>query len=224
MTEDQWLTCAEPELMLGFLRNKASERKLRLFAVTCCRRVWHLLKHKQSRKAVQIAERYADGRAGEEEMNAAYRRSWNAGYYAHSPAHTAAGGAANYAAGPVDAATAAHVAHRAAYAWSRTDATAGTPEDAEEVEIAESGRQCDLLRCIFGNPFRPVPLDPSWLTPQAVAIARAVYEEGCWDDLPLLADALEEAGCTSAELLVHLRSADPHVRGCWALDLVLGKQ
>jgi hypothetical protein len=85
-----------------------------------------------------------------------------------------------------------------------------------------------LLRDIFGNPFRPTPgIDPGWLTRggnAVAAVARTVYEGRAFDRLPVLADALEDAGCADPDLLGHLRGPGPHVRGCWALDLVLGKQ
>jgi hypothetical protein len=98
----------------------------------------------------------------------------------------------------------------------------------------ERAHQAALVRDIFGNPFRPAPaLDPAWLIWQGgtvARLARAVYDErrlteGTLDPmrLSLLADALEDAGCADAELLGHLRGPGPHVRGCWALDLVLGK-
>jgi hypothetical protein len=89
---------------------------------------------------------------------------------------------------------------------------------------------CDLLRCIFGNPFRPVALDPVLITPTVTNLAAAAYEEralpsGQLDStcLAVLADALEEAGCDNADILTHLRGPGPHVRGCWAVDLCLKK-
>jgi hypothetical protein len=81
-----------------------------------------------------------------------------------------------------------------------------------------------LARDIFGNPFWPVTLDPAWLTPTAVALARTAYDDRAFDRLPILADALEEAGCTDAAILDHCRSPGPHIRGCWVVDLILGKQ
>jgi hypothetical protein len=84
--------------------------------------------------------------------------------------------------------------------------------------------QCVLLRCIFGDMFRTLKRDSFWLTSTATALARGVYDDRAFDRLPLLADALEDAGCTDAELLGHLRGPGPHVRGCWAVDLVLGKR
>ena len=88
---------------------------------------------------------------------------------------------------------------------------------------AETRRQAVLLRDIVGDPFRPVVVDPTWLTSTVVAIAEGVYANRAFDRLPILADSLEEAGCEHADVLVHCRSAGPHVRGCWVVDSVLGK-
>jgi hypothetical protein len=88
---------------------------------------------------------------------------------------------------------------------------------------AEWTEQCALLDDIFGNPFRPVAFDAAWRTPTVAAIARAIYQERRFADLPILADALEESGCSHSEILAHLRSGGDHVRGCWPLDLVLEK-
>jgi hypothetical protein len=88
---------------------------------------------------------------------------------------------------------------------------------------ADAPVQAALIRCIFGNPFRPVSFDLAWRTPQAQALALTAYEARCFEDLPFLADALEEAGCTEEAILSHLRGPVPHVRGCWVIDLVLGR-
>jgi hypothetical protein len=91
---------------------------------------------------------------------------------------------------------------------------------------AEAARQADLLRDVAGNPFRPVSSDPSWMEWQGgtiVRIARAIYSERRFGDLPILADALEDAGCTDADFLSHCRSRTPHCRGCWVVDSLAGK-
>jgi hypothetical protein len=80
-----------------------------------------------------------------------------------------------------------------------------------------------LLRDIVGDPFRLLSFDPAWRTPTTLAIARDIYADGAFDHLPILADALEEAGCTEHAVLEHLRSRGPHVRGCWPVDLLLAK-
>jgi hypothetical protein len=87
----------------------------------------------------------------------------------------------------------------------------------------ERQAQAALVREVFGNPFRPVSLDPAWRTPAVLQLAQALYDDRAFDQLPILADALEEAGCSSREVLDHCRSPGPHVRGCWVVDLVLGK-
>ncbi len=96
------------------------------------------------------------------------------------------------------------------------------------VSIPALGPRCsDLLRELFGNPFRRARLDPDWLAWNAATVerlARAIYQEERFDELPLLADALTEAGCTDIQILDHLRQPSGHVCGCWALDLLLGKE
>ena len=82
----------------------------------------------------------------------------------------------------------------------------------------------DIMRCIIGNPFRPVTLLPEWRTSTVLALAEGIYAERAFDRLPILADALEEAGCDHADMLNHCRGPGAHVRGCWVVDLVLGKE
>jgi hypothetical protein len=84
--------------------------------------------------------------------------------------------------------------------------------------------RASVLRCIFGNPFRRVAVDQTWLSATVVALAQGVYEERAFDRLPILADALQDAGCTDEDVLAHCRSPEPHARGCWVVDLVLAKE
>jgi hypothetical protein len=90
--------------------------------------------------------------------------------------------------------------------------------------VAELAIQCDLIRCIFGNPFHPIVTHPGWQTTSVVGIAQSVYAERAFDNLPILADALEDAGCCDQDLLGHLRGPGPHDKGCWVVDLLLGEQ
>jgi hypothetical protein len=206
VTEDEWLACDDPLTMLEFVRGKASERKLRLFAVACYRRIWHLLEDPRIRRAVGVSELYADGKASGEELRAAVGGVGAAA----DDTHGDGGDAADAAADAVDIA--------GALAADANDST----RDAER--IGQSG----LLRDITGNPFRPVTADiPAWLARSGgtiINLARAIYEDRAFDRLPLLADALEDAGCTDADLLAHCRGPGPHFRGCWAVDLILGKE
>ena len=95
----------------------------------------------------------------------------------------------------------------------------------EDIPSYEDARteHARVLRCIFGNPFRPATLDRAWRTPTAVALARGIYDDRAFDRLPILADALQDAGCDNEEVLNHCRGPGPHVRGCWVVDLILGK-
>jgi hypothetical protein len=81
-----------------------------------------------------------------------------------------------------------------------------------------------LVRCLFGNPFRPVALGGTWLTSTVTNLAQAIYDDHAFDRLPILADALEDAGCTDEDILAHCRGGGEHCRGCWVVDLLLGKK
>ncbi|MBN9118244.1 MAG: hypothetical protein J0I06_03635 [Planctomycetes bacterium] len=78
---------------------------------------------------------------------------------------------------------------------------------------------------MFGNPFRPAPADPEWLTPIVVSLADGIYDERAFDRMPILADALQDAGCTNDDILSHCRDTSlTHVRGCWVIDLLTGRE
>jgi hypothetical protein len=100
----------------------------------------------------------------------------------------------------------------------------GPEEWVRGAAAAEAAAVCGLFRCVVGNPFRPVALDQSWLTPTVRALAQGIYQDRGFDRLPILADALQDAGCENADILTHCRGPGPHVRGCWVVDLVLGKE
>jgi hypothetical protein len=219
MDEKTWLTCTDPSPMLAFLRGRASDRKLRLFVVACCLRLWDLLDDRRSRNAVEVAERTADGLAAEEECRSAEgaaRAVWEAQEPRDpeqwpSTAEVAVGSAwAVLARGPWEA----------ALGWLLHSATGsrGAP-------FKDPVYQCAVLRNLFGSlSFRLAALDPAWRTPTVRKLAEAIYEERAFDRLPILADALEEAGCNDAGVLGHCRGPGPHARGCWVTDLVLGKE
>jgi len=226
VTEAEWLACADPAPMVEFLMGKASDRKLRLFACTCCRRVWHLLTDARSRRAVEVIERYVDGLATEKELDAAS----DAAIFAADELNASSLPAAIVAASSApEYATAAegYTAHAAACAIAYSNYGDVTPGTLDPLEcVAQSA----LLRDLF-VPFRPVTLDPAWRTPTATALATAAYEErhlpaGILDTqrLAVLADAIEYAGCTDEQILAHLRGPGPHIRGCWVIDLLLGKE
>lgn len=234
MTKPEWLACDDPVPMLRFMstREEVSERKLRLFCCACVRRLWRLLTDERSRQAVEAVERYFDGAATVEEIDEAVHRAaaatWGRPNVALEEAANAAYRTAGDLRGPVqDAREVSEHAARAA-GWEPC-ASELDPEPSDELEGREKAAQADLLRDIDGNPYRIVKVDRSTLATIIVALARAAYNErglpaGTLDPLRLgvLADALEEAGGTGAVILSHLRSEGPHVRGCWAVDLLLG--
>jgi hypothetical protein len=219
MTEAEWLACTDPQKMLEFLRGKASDRKLRLFAVSCCRRIWHLFTEMPSRRAVEEAERYADGAASREELEAAGRPlRYQPGIALHRQAPKNTSAAALWAGWtPLITWTDLHDA---------VGRSAGYAARAKGSGKGQRGAQAALLRDLVGPlPFRPVAVNPAWLTwndGTVARLAKGIYEGHRFADLPILADALEEAGCTDADILAHLRGPGPHVLGCWVLDAILG--
>ncbi|MDY3554234.1 hypothetical protein R5W24_003353 [Gemmata sp. JC717] len=94
----------------------------------------------------------------------------------------------------------------------------------KEAQAAEQKAQCDLIRDIFGHPLRPAAISPYWLPPKVGTVAQDIYSEKAFDRMPLLADALQDAGCDNDDILNHCRSDGPHARGCWVLDLLTGRK
>jgi hypothetical protein len=219
MTESEWLACADPEPMLKFLEGRASARKRRLFAAACVRRVWRLLRDRLSCNAVEVGERFVDGLADERDIEGARKMDWRP-HGRERGVFYAAITAADYIAWGRWNGSADDAVYAIRYAAEAEGWTAPAPRKG----------QSSLLREVFGNPFRPVALDPAWRTPTVVSLATAAYEDrilpsGTLDRqrLAILADALEDAGCTNADILDHCRGPGPHVRGCWVIDLLLGK-
>jgi hypothetical protein len=232
MDEREWLTCADPERMLVNLRGKGSDRKLQLFGVGCCRRIWHLLIDDRSKNAVLTVERDADMMSSPEEVAVAFSDSEIAFRACEhiTDRHADAAGAAH----DLTASCEDMILKAGSMALATANAAGYLEDDSffayrEDVEV-EYPHQCSLIRDIFGNPFRPVALSPALRTPAVLALAQAAYENRTLpsghlehDRLAILADALEEAGCTDQDILTHLRAPGPHVRGCWVVDLLLGK-
>jgi hypothetical protein len=231
--EAEFNTCNDPRKLLSFLQaiRTTSDRKLRLFCVACVRRSWHLL-DVAGREAVELAEQFADGGVSQRKLDMVRRGRQEQCPVGLPP--TIAGYAA-WAANTTLQRRGSSAAHWAVEATLSAVVAASTGSEpwSEEVHTtrlaardAEVACQAALLRDIFGPlPFRQVTVKPSWQTPAVVALATSLYDERRWDDMPVLADALEEAGCDGPEILGHLRHQGPgHARGCWALDLVLGKE
>jgi hypothetical protein len=231
MTEDEWLACADPTPMLEFLQGKASDRKLRLFAVACCRRIWHMLSDERSRTAVEVAEKHAEGKATAKEMDQALSPAL---LHAHHQHQGGSGRDAAYAAAWSSVLFPAQCVSAAQFAVGALALDANSADNDEGLR-AERSIQGTLVHCVFGNPFRPSRSPPAtvlaWNDGTVRRIAEGIYEErrlpeGTLDNgrLAILSDALLDAGCDNEDLIVHCRSPGPHVRGCWAIDLILGKE
>jgi hypothetical protein len=199
MNEEQWLACDNATAMFEFVRRTASERKLRLFACALCETYRREFPDERSRAAVETAYRVADGRASESERAAAYAAA----------RAFVAGSIPAYAVGTRDQFTQVPFLVLARFRHH---------SDSNPIPAV-----CFGLRELFGNPFGRVAIDQNWLTSTVVAIAREMYESRDFGAMPILADALQDAGCDSADILDHCRWPEPHARGCWVVDLVLGK-
>jgi hypothetical protein len=219
MTEQDWLACADLRKMLAFLRGKVSDRKLRLFACACYRRGGHTVSGLPL-PALEAAELYADGVVGAETLWAAYavlpqrvgcvaiprefeaEDAWSVAWWAGLPEDQAH---QDPAAPPLQD-----------WPYARNPARPNG--------IPLRAGQCELLRDILGHPFRRAAIDPGWLRwsqGTVQKLARTIYQSRDYRTLVVLADALEEAGCTNSDILTHCRSPGPHIRGCWLVDVLL---
>ena len=203
--------------MLEFFRGKASDRKLRLFAVACDRcglssflsGFWA-----GSSKGIEVVERYADGHATVDEL-ARLENPWD------FRGDEGNGWSRLSLSEPFHTTSAAQIAREvAASAGHRT--TTYNAYSAARNKMANV--LASLLRDIFGNPFRPIAIDPSWLTPTVKALAESIYTDRTFDQLPLLADELVKSGCANPDILDHCRGAGVHVRGCCVVDGVLRRE
>jgi hypothetical protein len=236
MTEQEWLNCTHPDLMLRFLYGlEASRRKLRLFGYSCFPAIRDLWRDKRVTEAVEIAERYADGLVshGEKEKVRYWASSFSQEDDCSDPGIVASAVAALNHNAETASWSLAEAEACVAAGWYKDDwqAARGSEKfltmcDPAGVIARDAVRsvQCDRLHCIFGNPFRPLSVNPPWLTLAVVELAQAIYNDRAFDRMPSLADALEEASCTDADLLGHCRGAGPHVQGFWVVDSLMGKE
>jgi hypothetical protein len=250
MTEAEWLTSEDRVALLNFLlyhphapRVRNVERKLRLYVCGCCRLIWDLFPYPDCRRAVAVVEARADGLlaaaevarahaavsalpvpagAGSEEVNTPFGRgpvptgaAWWAYMASFYASNESSDNGRRYAAGETLGASSAALHGPAEVLRAAEDAGFGAA-------VARS--VVTLFRDVIGNPFRRVAFQPAWRTETAVALARSMYESRDFTAMPILADALQDAGCDSDDILNHCRdAAGVHARGCWVADLVLGK-
>ena len=223
MTETGWKTCEDPAAMLAHVCGVLSERKLRLFSCACCHRAWGAVTDERLGQALDALERYADGNATEKQRIEAGRRSEavRREFYdaVGKEEEVCVACELSFAAAKTMRRVARDCGQRAAsaFAWADVGKFA-------DLQREERGAQASLLRDIVGDPFCPVPFPSAWRTEAAVGLARRMYEARDFGAMPILADALEEAGCDDALLLEHCRGPGPHVRGCWVVDQVLGRE
>ena len=193
--------------MFAFLQGRISERKLWLLGSPAC--AWPgQVAFRRQLACAEAEERYADGLATADEVIDAWRRRVIPGADAFVTSQWVVAGRA----------------------WGNAlenarDAIAmlGGKSDLV-VRRAIEAAQCDLIRDIAGDPFRPIVPDARWRTNNVLALARGVYDDRAFDRLPILADAMMDAGCEDDLIIEHCRGEGPHVRGCWVVDLVLGKE
>jgi hypothetical protein len=245
LTEEQWLECGESYVLLRHLqhhcligRARGGKRKLRLFAAGCCRQAWHLFDDERCRRAVEVVERLADAEATPEEQSEAMAgaqavvQETNAEVGRLAAIHRSremtperwAAASRRCVAGAAEMALMPWLVRGVqSVASSVTGALAMRTNPAVRPEL--DARQAELVRDLFGDPFCPAPaLEPAWRSETVLRVAQAIYTERRWTELPVLADALEEAGCSDAVLLAHCRGGGEHARGCWLVDLLLARE
>jgi hypothetical protein len=207
--------------MIRHLGDDPRNRKQMLLAAACLRRVWAWLLDPRSRKAVEVAEQFADGLATEDDLRAAREAALQLFSEPGEPLprepHWKMYALPAEAAGMDESIIDALMHVSSATAWSKVD----TPE---AVSQPEERAQAELVRDIFGNPFREVEFNERWRTDTTQNLARQMYESREFSAMPVLADALQDAACDNEDILNHCRNPGPHVRGCWVVDLVLGKE
>jgi hypothetical protein len=229
MTEAEWVTTGLPLYMLRQYPFGWNGRKVRLFWCACLRRIWDQLDVEQSQRLVELVENDPDNC---ERLPAEFRIArahflatnteppytrhpyyWLLGMVLEVPPESLMSlvdGLAQIRAG---------LECRGAGLTPLSDSWQTAFDAAER---AEKAWQCDMLREVFGNPFRPVDVAP-WRTSDVLLLARGIYEERAFDRMPILADALQDAGCENVNVLDHCRLPGEHVRGCWVIDMLLGK-
>lgn len=223
MTENDWLACDDPARMLDDLGLAVDGRKLRLYVCACCRRLRQHLHDERSRQALEVAERYAEGACSRDELavartaaeQAAGKGLWYLGWY--SAGREAVAGRHCVKEGSAEATAVL------AYAAAREDVRSALRWVIPWAEALSLKRpeQAALVRDLFGVPNRRVHIEPDWLAWNdgcVVQLARSIHDERDFGELPVLADALLDAGCQDNFILDHCRSPEKHARGCWVVD------
>jgi hypothetical protein len=213
VTEAEWLACRDVCDMFEYVEPTASARKTRLLGCACVRWAWEWGHNEPAPEAVHVAEAFADGRATNEDMIRVASEMgvlWRQHDEPYRPYPRTC------------ELTELLASLDNARAWlGEINAFAS---DMNIVDEPEWLKTVEFVRDIFGNPFRHVPFSPSWRTDTTILLAKQIYESRDFSALPILADALQDAGCDNADILDHCCNANStHVRGCWVVDLALAK-
>jgi hypothetical protein len=250
LTEEQWLTATASDPLLKFLQQHCriakvagGKRKLRLFSVACCRAAWHLFTNEECRHAVEVGERAADGLATRVEVREAFAAANRITIGVHQRMGAmdmqqlrpgtadflqinrdqAMSSAAAYTASQQGGVLAAEIVLLSVINLSCLVSAEVPLEQHRRRQGELDAYHADLVRDVFGNPFRKISVDPRWLTSSVIDLSKSIYEERAWERMPILADALMDAGCDNEDIINHCRSDRPHARGCWVVDAILGK-
>jgi hypothetical protein len=231
MKQASWILCREPLTMLRFVQERLSSRKLRLFACACCRRIIHQVNDSRSSLALAVNERFADGQATEAELDAARKQAEDAFVESNARRTEVAERTSAWSVwaalrqrrGPLSPAEGNRLIPSAAWVAAAVRTAGGWDWDQNPEERVA---QADLLRDLI-DPFAALTLDPLWLRGAdglVPRLARTIYDERAFERLTILADALEDVGCTEERLLEHCRQGRLHAPGCWAVDALLAQE
>lgn len=241
MSEDEYLTCQDPERMVAFLGERFTERKHRLAMVACAFRLPAELVCAEIEKAMSLATSLADEHGSRETANSfRFTMLQRSGEFStFPPTHLQKNLFAIAAVLLDDPAPHRGIPHVASYVGMllgnelermRGNFTFQWTQEIRQACYVEAEAACRIIRDVVGNPFRPLAIDQAWLTGTVVQLAQAAYdhrtERGTLDNarLAVLADSLEESGCTDARVLEHLRSSGDHWRGCHCVDALVGRK
>jgi hypothetical protein len=219
VTEQEWLETDDPTRMVEYASGRVSDRKLRLFLVAAARLVWHKLPVGELRDAVNAAEEHADGLAPAEQIDDYRGRFYGYVLPGRTPEQ------AQWIRSP-EKWLLFTVVRMTTYP-ARMLRTLGGNENWQHGIASLHPLLPPLLRDVCGNPFRPICHTPSnmhWNNRTVRGTAQSIYQDRLFDDMPTFAEALEKAGCMDAAILGHCRGPGPHVRGCWVVDQLLGKE
>lgn len=271
MNEAEWLTCTDPLEMIEFLRGNpkgedkvswwknrwqtedipaGNDRRFRLFACHCCRRIWDRIPETCNRDAVAAVESWLEGDTSGVALSQALTSSSSVEYKEDGSRRTEPGywvvkylGRGFYK--MTAAASAIIVASQVLFMSDNEYGREAKrvfdgcfyegngvflsqffwPQPVAVAVLDECALQTTLLRDIFGNPFRRVnTFELSWLTSTVLALTNGIYNDKAFNRMPILADALQDAGCDHEDILNHCRGPGPHVRGCWVIDLLTGRK